>query len=98
MNRRLDIYLNGQNGLKELTLNMLLAWRTVPRAARPAWRALVDLFWDSMPLLLALLGPVLVPLAPVLAIWTAHRVLTEDDELEARARLRRGIHQNGPGQ
>lgn len=92
MNRRLDIYVNGNQGLRELTLDLLLSWAQVPRLARPVWRSLVDLFWDSLPLLLAMLGPVLVPLAPVLAVWTAHRELTDE---EVRARLRRGIHQNG---
>jgi heme/copper-type cytochrome/quinol oxidase subunit 1 len=56
------------------------------------WRSVVDLFWDTQPLLLALLGPVLVPLAPVLAIWTAYVPLTDE---EVRERMRRGIHQNG---
>ena len=92
MNRRLDIYVNGRQGLKELTVDLLLSWRQVPRLARPMWRSMVDLFWDLLPLLLALLGPTLVPLAPVVCIWTAHYELTDE---EVRQRLRRGIHQNG---
>ena len=92
MNRRIDIYLNGRQGLKELTVDLLLSWLQVPRLARPVWRSVVDLFWDLLPLLLAMLGPVLVPLAPVLCIWTAHYELTDE---EVRQRLRRGIHKNG---
>jgi hypothetical protein len=92
MNRRLDIYLNGNQGLKELMVDLLLSWRQVPRLARPAWRGMVDLFWNLLPLLLAMLGPVLVPLAPVLCIWTAHYELTDE---EVRQRLRRGIHKKG---
>ena len=95
MNRRLDLYLNGRQGLKELSLDLLLSWLQVPRLARKVWRSVVDLFWDALPLLLALLGPVLVPLAPALAIWTAHRVLTDDEVREQHARLRAGIHKNG---
>jgi hypothetical protein len=90
--RRFDIYLNGSQGLKELTVDLLLSWRQVPRLARPVWRSIVDLFWDLLPLLLAMLGPVLVPLAPVLCIWTAHYELTDE---EVRQRMRARIHKNG---
>lgn len=55
--RRFDIYLNGRQGLKELTVDLLLSWRQVPRLARPVWRSIVDLFWDLLPLLIAMLGP-----------------------------------------
>jgi hypothetical protein len=90
--RRFYIYWSGRQGLKELTIDLLLSWSQLPRLARPVWRGLVDLFWDILPLLLALFGPVLVPLAPVLAIWTAHIPLTDE---EVRARMRAGIHKNG---
>jgi hypothetical protein len=81
MNRRLDIYLSGTHGLKEVATDMLLSWRQVPALARKAWRTTTALFWDLLPLLLALLGPLLVVVAPVLALVLAHRVTGEDDDI-----------------
>lgn len=81
MNRRLDIYLNGTHGLKEVATDMLLSWRLVPERVGPAWQAFLELLWALLELTLVLLGPVLVVFAPVLALVLAHRVVGEDDDM-----------------
>lgn len=80
MNRRLDIYLNGTHGLKEVSTDMLLSWRGVPERVGPAWRAFLELLWVLLGLALALLGPLLVIVAPVVAAILAHRVVGDDDD------------------
>lgn len=81
MNRRLDIYLNGTHGLKEVATDMLLSWRVVPERVGPAWRAFFELLWALLELALVVLGPVLVVFAPLLAVVTAHRISGEDDDI-----------------
>jgi hypothetical protein len=86
--RRWRIYVHGTDGLKETTIGLLLAWRNVPHFARRAWRTSVDLFWDMLPLLFALLGPLFFWLAPVIAFFTAYIEPTEE-ELRARFNAQR---------
>jgi hypothetical protein len=95
MNRRLDIYLNGEFGLKAWAIGLLLAPRRVGEPLLDAGRALADLLCAVLGIAFALCGPMLFWLAPVLALFTARRTHADD---EVRERMRQGIHQNGRGQ
>lgn len=80
MNRRLDIYLNGTHGLKEVAGSMVTSWGDLPDYARSARGAFTALLWAMLELVGAVLSPLLVVLAPLLALVLAHRVLGEDDD------------------
>lgn len=67
MNRRLDIYLNGDSGLVDLVRRLLRVSTTAPYLA--------------LALLCALLAPVMVLIAPIVAIFTAHRLRYDDDDI-----------------
>lgn len=88
MKSRWQIYINGRHGLKEAFVGMLLAWRNVPELAQEVWEAC----WSVLMLVTALLIPFFCWLAPILAIFTAHHVPSDE---EVCARLRANIHKNG---
>jgi hypothetical protein len=89
---RWDIYLNGRDGLKESACDLLTMWRHLFPACGIFAEALRDFLSATIAVLAILVMPLLFWVAPITAIFTAHRILTDD---EIRAQLRAGIHKNG---
>jgi hypothetical protein len=54
--------------LKGFGIGCLIAWRNVPPHARDAWRGVRDFAASLLPLALCIIGPVLAPLSPLLAV------------------------------
>jgi hypothetical protein len=94
LKRRWDIYLNGSDGAKELTLNMLTMWQHLMPACGLFGEALVEFIGAVARVLLVIILPLLFWIAPVISIFTAHRLATDE---EIRERLRNDIHKNGRG-
>jgi hypothetical protein len=90
--RRWDIYLNGRDGVKQLTINSLCAWRVISPVCGRFANALVEFLTATLILAGILVLPFAFWLAPFVAIFSARRVVSED---EIRARMRKDIHCNG---
>lgn len=90
---RLDIYLNGTDGAKELTMNLLTTWRHYPDAAGALGAAFLSFIASLLRVFFVLFAPLLFWIAPLVSIFTAHRSVPE---AEIRQRLRDGMHKNGP--
>jgi hypothetical protein len=95
LKRRWDIYLNGTDGAKELTVNMLTMWRHLFPAFGLFAEALVGLIAALGRVAFVLALPLLFWIAPLVSMFTAHRTLSDD---EVRERLRARIHKNGGAQ
>ena len=91
---RWDIYINGTDGAKRLTVNMLTMWRHLLPACGLFGESLVGLLSALLFVVVVLVLPFLFWLAPLVSIFTAHRTLSD---AEVRERLRRDIHRNGRG-
>jgi hypothetical protein len=89
---RWDIYLNGRDGLKESAHAMLTMWWHLFPACGEFGEALYEFFAATARVFIILVLPLLFWIAPITAIFTAHRLLTDE---EIRAQLRAGIHKNG---
>lgn len=89
---RWTIYFHGTDGVKALTFGLLSMWRHVPTEFRAWGKALAAVLRASVVVVWVLIGPLMFWLAPVIAIFTAHRVVPE---AEVRARMRQRMHQMG---
>lgn len=92
---RFDIWLNGANGAKQLTVAMLCMWRSLTPACGPFAESLIEFLIALSRVIIVIVAPFLFWLAPVIAIFTAHRMVSED---EVRARMRANMHRNGRGE
>jgi len=92
LKKRLDIYWNGTDGAKELTLSMLISWKHFPNGAGAVGAAAIELTVALVRAFCILLTPFFFWIAPVVSIFTAHREASEDD---VRRVLRDGVHKNG---
>lgn len=90
--KRWDIYLNGRDGVKATAVAMLTMWMHLFPACGEFAETLHAFLVATARVLLILVLPLLFWIAPVSAIFTAHRIVTDE---EIRARLRAGIHKNG---
>jgi hypothetical protein len=89
---RIDVYLNGTDGAKELTINMLTMWQHLFPACGLFAEALVELIKAVLRVVIVVLMPLLFWIAPVISVFTAHRMLSD---AEVRQRMRADIHRNG---
>lgn len=94
LKERWDIYINGRDGLRESASAMVTMWRYLFPACGAFAEALYEFLAATVRVLMVIMLPLLFWIAPITAIFTAHRILTDD---EIRAQLRRDIHGNGRG-
>lgn len=92
MKERWDIYWNGTSGAKELIWGLLTMWRHLLPACGEFAEAIVPFLTTLARVFLIIALPFIFWLAPVIAIFSAHRIVSEE---EVRHRLRAGIHKNG---
>lgn len=93
MSERWDIYWRGKYGAKELMGNMLKAWTYLLPAGGEFGEAFVAAVRAFCLVLWIIVCPLFFWIAPIIAIFTAHRIVSDE---EMSARLRAGIHKNGP--
>lgn len=70
-----------REALREAFVRLLLIWRRVPEAAGEVWRRFNGFAYDLIVLVVALIGPALALLSPLLAF-----LVLADDRKRARAR------------
>jgi Na+/melibiose symporter-like transporter len=93
LKERLNIYLNGTDGAKDLTFALLTMWLHFFDAAGALGAAFIAFVLALSRVLLVLVAPFFFWIAPIISLFTAHRIVPE---AEMRQRLRDGMHKNGP--
>lgn len=93
MGQRFDIWWNGTDGVKHIARSFIGMWKYFIPACGLFGQAAVDLTGALLACIWTLLAPFIFWLAPLIAIFTAHRLLSDE---EVRTRMRAAFHKDGP--
>lgn len=77
----MDIYVNGEGGLAELIREILPLWRYLFPAAGRFGEAAVEFIVATIRVVLVIVLPLLFWLVPVIALFTAHRVMPDEEHI-----------------